>query len=280
LGQAKLKRQDGFRPELIDEWEAEDCVNFAVALARITNWVLHVDWWSTSLTPRDDIPPEQLTPLRVYVADNKDQIFDLRGTKTIEEFNQRTIIKLARKVARGPGGVATRYYSEARLPSLPLRVHPEEAKIRKAMDEINANPVFLASITSRPSTGIPAHDAARYTFGRCAAFAEALHYQAGLPPVAMLAYKFTPQFEGTRRAENGYFHSIVLHPDGTGEDVWGKAALDEIASRFGVIDFDINKEIHRTVVGNIRQNSADIYEHDFNRAKDLIRKYRHIETEK
>jgi hypothetical protein len=71
MGQAKIRQREGFAPKLIEEWEAEDCVNFAVALARITGWLLHVDW----LTPSDeeDIPESELKPLRVYVGDNREE---------------------------------------------------------------------------------------------------------------------------------------------------------------------------------------------------------------
>ena len=44
MGQSKIKQREGFPPKLIEEWEADDCVNFAVALARLTGWLLHVDW--------------------------------------------------------------------------------------------------------------------------------------------------------------------------------------------------------------------------------------------
>jgi hypothetical protein len=47
MGQAKINRSENFPIQLIEEWEADDCVNFAVALARITGWLLHVDWWTT-----------------------------------------------------------------------------------------------------------------------------------------------------------------------------------------------------------------------------------------
>lgn len=43
MGQSKIKQREGFPPKLIEEWEADDCVNFAVALARLTGWLLHVD---------------------------------------------------------------------------------------------------------------------------------------------------------------------------------------------------------------------------------------------
>ncbi len=53
MGEAKIKQRAAFAPKLIEEWEAENCVNFAVALARLTGWLLHVDWWSTSPEGQD-----------------------------------------------------------------------------------------------------------------------------------------------------------------------------------------------------------------------------------
>lgn len=35
MGQAKIKQRAAFAAHSIEEWEAEDCVNFAVALARL-----------------------------------------------------------------------------------------------------------------------------------------------------------------------------------------------------------------------------------------------------
>ncbi len=273
MGQAKIKRNEGFSQQLIEEWEADNCVNFAVALARTTGWLLHVDWWSTS-PPGAEISVDRLKPLRVYVADNRDGIFDVRGVKTIDEFNQRTIIKIANKIGTGMGGVLTRYYDEARLPSLPLRSQPEETKVAHAMEAIKANPAYLAAIPQRPTRCIPAYDAARYTFGRCSAFAEALHELTGLQPVALLATKFSPQFSATKRAENGYFHSLVMHPDGMAEDAWGKASVEEIAGRFGAIEFQTSVDAHRQVVENMLRSSKDIYDDEVTKARGIIREYR------
>ncbi len=270
MGQAKAQRSEGFGEQLIAEWEAEDCVNFAVALARMTGWLLHVDWWSTSTTLHANIPLDQLKPLRVYVADNRDSIFDVRGVKTISEFNQSTIVKLVQRVATGTGGVTTRFYEESRLGQLPLRWQPDETKITRATAAIKANSRYLATIPHRPQPCIPAHDAARYTFGRCAAFAEAMQELKGLQPIALLAVRFSPQFSGTKRAENGYFHSIVLHPDGMAEDAWGKAAVEDIAERFGVVEFQTSVDIHRAAVENIRRGSLDLYEHEFKKALGII----------
>lgn len=260
MGQAKIKQRAAFAPQLIEEWEADDCVNFAVGLARMTGWLLHVDWWSTSTTHVEDMPLDQLTPLRAYVADNHDRIFDVRGIRSIREFNQNILFKLIRQNGLGNGGVYTRFYDEAKLSSLPLKSPLNETKIARAIEAIWGNPQFFAAVPARTQPGMPAHKAAQYSYGHCAAFALALHELTGLEPVALLAVRFSPLFEGTRRSESGFFHSVVLHPDGLAEDAWGKASLDAITNRFGVIEYKASSEEHRRVVEKIQQSSHDVFE--------------------
>lgn len=272
MGEARNKQRAAFEPKLIEEWEAEDCVNFAVALARITGWLLHVDWWSTA-PDGQNIPLDRLQPLRVYVADNHDLIFDVRGIKTINDFNQRTIFNLASRIGPGPegyGGVATRFYDEASLPGLPLRFQPDEKKIALAEEAIKANSYFLAAIPARTPPYLSAHQAARFTYGLCAAFAEALQEKKGLQPVALLAIRFLPSFEGTQRSKSGYFHSVVLHPDGMAEDAWGKASLKSIADRFGVIEFKTSADEHRLVVETLLRTSGDQFKDAQKKARDLL----------
>lgn len=191
MGQAKLKQRAAFSPALVKDWESEDCVNFAVALARVTGWLLHVDWWVPSLDPDNNIPLERCKPLRVYVADNGSRIFDVRGNRNIEDFVERTIRPLA--TPHGMGGVRTRYYAESALAHLPLRKGPDSAKIDHAVKAIEANTAFVDSIPKRLAPCMPASDAAEYTFGRCAPFAEALREIAGLEPMALMAVRFKPQ---------------------------------------------------------------------------------------
>lgn len=270
MGQAKIKQRTAFSPQLIAAWEADDCINFAIALARLTGWLLHVDWWAPS--SREDIPLDQLKPLRVYVADNHDLIFDVRGVRSIVDFTNKTVAPLARKF--GNGGVRTRFYDEATLSSLPLRSQPDESKIAEATAAIKANTHYLATIPPRQPPYIPAHKAALFTYGRCGAFAEAMRELTGLQPTALLALRFSPQFEGTRRTSSGYFHSVVLHPDGEAEDSWGKAPLAEIAGRFGVIEFTTSDEEHQRVLSNLKTNSADAYAVAHKEAVDVIQRYR------
>lgn len=272
MGQAKLKQRTAFAPELVEQWESEDCINFAVALARVTGWLLHVDWWVPSLDPDNNIPLERCKPLRVYVADNGFGVFDVRGVRSIDDFNARAIRPLA--VRNGPGGVRTRYYDESRLESLPLRIPPDPAKIESAAKAIAANTAYLNSIPKRTPPYIPAADAADYTFGRCAAFAEALREQTGLEAVALLAVRVKPGSEGMRFGSDGFFHSLVLHPDGTGEDCWGQAYVDDIAGRFGVAEYRLSREVHGRVVSDLQRTSLERYEAAFAKAKELIQTYR------
>lgn len=272
MGQAKIKRRAGFSESQIRAWESDACVNFAVALARLTDWLLHVDWWWPSTDPDAALPVERLTPLRVYVADNHDQIFDVHGVRSIVQFNDRTIRPIIRRL--GPGGVRTRYYSEADLFKLPLHSLPEEPKIAAATEAIGANQTFLSSIPRRSQSHLPAHEAARFTFGLCAVFAQALHEYTGAEPVGLLTSRFAPYLAGTAPSESGYFHSVVLHQDGSAEDSWGKAPLEEIATRFGAMDLRISRQEHQNVIANLRRHSAEQFDAALQDARALIQTHR------
>lgn len=278
MGQSKIKKREGFPIKLIEEWEADHCVNFAVALSRLTGWLLHVDWLVKSHPPYDDVSDDELTPLRVYVQDNREGIFDARGVKTLVEFHESTIAKRATKILsalRVNGGVLTRFYAETDLATLPLISLPDESKIVQAIEAIKANLVYLNAIPAKPQSRIPAHDAARYTFGRCVAYAEALHELTGLQPVGILGKKFSPLYNATERSSDGYVHSIVLHPDGMGEDAWGISSIQDIAGRFGAVEFEVSYDTHREVIQNYRRTSNDRYETELKVARQLITQYRH-----
>lgn len=272
MGQAKIKQREGYSTKLIEEWEADDCVNFAVALARLTGWLLHVDWWAPSAD--ENIRESEMTPLRVYVADNREGIFDVRGVRTLVDFNEGIIIKRAKKLEVGYGGVRTRFYSEAKLSTLPLRSLPDESKIALATEAIKENPAYLNSIPAKSEAGIPAYDAARYTFGKCAVYAEAMRELVGLQPVAILVKKFAPLYKGTPRYDDGYIHSIVLHENGMGEDAWGIVPVADIAERFGAVEFEVSPQAHQQVVANYLRTSSDIYQVELEIARGLISRHR------
>jgi hypothetical protein len=245
-------------------------------LARETGWLLHVDWWVPTVDPDAEVPLDTFKPLRVYVGDNHDRIFDVRGVRSIFDFNNRTIRDLA--IRLGNGGVRSRFYGEEKLKALPLKIQPDEGKIGRALEAIRANAHYLANITPRSASAIPSHLAAPFAYGRCALFAEALHEVTGCESVALLAARFAPMFEGTKRNASGYVHSVVLHEEGIAEDCWGKAPLAEIAGRFGVVEFRTSRAEQTKVIKTLRSNSPDLYEPILEEARDLIRRYRGLRS--
>lgn len=271
MGQARLKQSALFQSDVVAEWESDECVNFAVALSRKTKWLLHVDWWVPSLDPNNNIPFEMCKPLRVYVADNQYDVFDVRGIRKVFSFQLRTIRQLAQRYGRG--SVRTGYYSETALATAPLLKRPDELKIERAAQLIQQNAAYLAAIPKRVLPLMPAYQAADFAYGRCVPYAEALFEMTGLTPVALMADSFAPEFAGTRTGENGYVHSVVLHADGMGEDSWGKAPLVEIAARFGVTQFRVGRNEHQKAVKNLKQNSPAEYKAAFDEAKALIKQY-------
>ncbi|MCI2811348.1 hypothetical protein [Eoetvoesiella caeni] len=166
--------------------------------------------------------------------------------------------------------VRTRFYSEEKLKKLPLLHLPEAEKISAAQTAIRTNPIYLGSITPRTPPLIPAHHAAEFTFGRCAAYAEALSEVSGFEPVALLATRFHAAYGGAKSALGDYVHSFVMHPDGRAEDAWGITTIHEIAVRFGVAEFKVSASDHKIVVNNLTQNSPEQYVEAFDLAKSLL----------
>lgn len=272
MGQAKLKQRAAFQPRLIESWEADACVNFAVALARLTGWLLHVDWWVPTTSPDQDVPFDLFRPLRVYVADNHDRVFDVRGVRSILDFNERTIKPLA--LSFGSGGVRTRFYSEEKLFELPLQSKPEESQVTVATVAIQTNHLYLAAVPTRSKPSLPAYEAARFMFGQCVPFAEALKQRTGLQTAAILVKRFHPQYEATHRSSTGFIHSVLLHQDGTAEDSWGRANLKDIAARFGAVEFSVSPDEHDVVVATLKRNSQEKYQAAMEDAAILIEQYR------
>lgn len=274
MGQAKSKQRAGFAQDKVDEWESGDCVDFAVALARLTGWLLHVDWWTTSYQRASDTKEDGFKAIRVYVGDDKNSIFDPRGVMSIADYTERVAKRQIRlREFHGVGGVLTRFYSEGELSRLPLRFQPDEARVQRAIAEISTHPSYLASIPARAQPCLPAHEAARFSFGECAVFAQALCERAGLTPAALLVVRMLPGRRLPDANERGYFHSVCLHSDGMGEDSWGRARLSDIAMRFGVAEFVTNEDEHRSVVQQIKRNTPENYDSAYNDAVALIHEY-------
>lgn len=267
----ELQYAPSFPQNLIKEWEDELCINFAIALARKTGWILHTDAWINSTDQNENVPEEDRVHLRVYVGDNLDNIFDVQGIKNIQDFSSKIISPLAIKNARTPkGSISTTVYTESQLFGLSLAVKPNETKISKAIEAIEGNKMFLESVPKRQYPIIPAHTAAKFSYGLCAPFAEALHNHTKMPVTAMIATKYTPQYELSRL---GYIHSFILHPNGYGEDSWGKQTINQIAERFGVAEYELSENEHIQAVMRLKSNSVDRYEEAYKEAEQIIKEY-------
>ncbi len=259
--------RDGFSNALIQEWEKSDGVDFAVALSRITGWLLNIDWWS----PYKDAPQEAMRPLRVYVGNGSDLIFDFLGKKSINPFSEYIIKPIVEKRAYADGGIVlTRYYEESKLARLPLRKRPDEISIRKATEAISKNKGFLAIIPPRSKPCLPAAMAARYAFGWCAVYADALQDVYKVPATAIMVNRYSDLFYNSHI---GYCHSIIQHQDGSVEDSWGKQELNEVLNRFNVVDYTLDVDRHKIVSNNLQNNSPEKYEAAFKEAVLLIKEF-------
>lgn len=160
-----------------------------------------------------------------------------------------------KRAYRRHGGILTRYYSEATLKTLPLRVKANETYIKKAQIEILKNRSFCEKIPKRLNPIIPADRAAQFSFGWCAPFASALEQAKSLIAIGIVAVKYSPDQSNTP----GYFHSVVLHPDGDVEDSWGKQPLQRILDRFGVLEYVLSREEHLEKNARLMKNSPEKY---------------------
>lgn len=263
----KAKKTTQFPDYILRDWEASDGVNFAVALSRITGWLLHVDWW----TPTDNKEiVENMKSLRVYVGNNSNQIYDLKGKQTIATFSNNIVRPIAQKRGANYGGVATRYYSESKLFSLPLRVKPDEGRIKSAQELIIANTDFLDKVQKRQEPNVPAHIAADFTFGHCNPFATALSNLKNYKPVALIAKEYNKLFD---LSNLGYVHSFNLDNDGNAIDIWGKDTIENIAQRFGVTKYELDEAEHFNVSQKLKTNSPEKYEEIYEKSVAIINEY-------
>jgi len=258
----KKKEKNRFPDELIREWENSDGVNFAIALARASGWLLQVDWWAQSKKGSED----WMESLRVYVATDGDAVYDFNGRKLFQAYHNYIILPISAKRKQIGGGILTRFYSEDRLYELPLRIKPTTAGIAKAEDALKKYPEFLSKMPKRLNPQVPAHLAAKFTFGKCAIFAAVKEAITGLPAMAISVSRYASHIQG----KIGFCHSVVIHPDGEWEDAWGKQPAENILRRFGIEEYNLNKEMQKEVVTKLSISSPEIYSEHEQLAKSLM----------
>lgn len=259
----KAIKSKPFPEILLKQWENNDGVDFAIALARLTGWMLQVDWLAAG--EHDEI--ENMIPVRVYVETNRDVVFDFTGKKSIMAFNKYVIMPIAMKrIKNGVQNIATRCYTEDALRELPLRVRSSNYGIERATTAILANLDYLALIPKRQNPHISGHDASQFSHGNCVPFAEAIHDLTGLPAVGIEVFKYADEC-GSRL---GFCHALIFHPDGNVEDAWGIQPLSVILERFYITDYQMSPEIFLEAKERQRKEYSDRYNKAYAKARNLL----------
>ena len=108
MGEAQRRKREieelrkvSFPTPLVQVWEAENCLSFAVALARRTRWLLHVDWLTEDI--EDFEACKTKIQIRAYVGTDQELIFDPRGVFTLGSFIERVVQPLVQQRSPGPG---------------------------------------------------------------------------------------------------------------------------------------------------------------------------------
>lgn len=253
-----------FPDVLLKQWENSDGVDFAIALTRLTGWMLQVDWLASG--EHDDI--KNMIPVRVYVETNRDVVFDFTGKKSVMAFNEYVIRPIAMKrVKNGVQNIATRCYTEEALRELPLRVRSSEYGIERATAAILAHPTYLTLIPKRQNPEISGHDASQFSHGNCVPFAEVIHNLTGLPAVGIEVSKYSEEC-GSRL---GFCHAVILHPDGNVEDAWGMQPLSVILERFHIREYQMNAQIFLDAKERQTREYPDRYQKAYEKATGLLK---------
>lgn len=256
-----------FSNPAIQEWETDDGVNFAIALARITGWLLYVDWLKLTVDEQD---VDKMKSLRVYVSNNTNQIYDFTGIYKLEDFVNNVTEPLVKERGANYKGGSTRYYGESKLFTLPLRVKPDEVKIKAAYELIIDNTDYLDNIPKRQEPCVPAHIAAKFTFGQCNPFATALYDLKGYKPIALIAKEYNKRFDLSKL---GYVHSFAFDRDGNATDIWGKDTIENMAKRFELTKYELDETEHFKVSQTLKRNCPNEYNEIYEESVAIINEY-------
>ncbi|MFA5937793.1 MAG: hypothetical protein WC809_00435 [Sinimarinibacterium sp.] len=282
MGESKRRRAEidalkarSFPSDQIERWERDRCVAFAIALARRTDWLLHVDWLAESKALETS---RFVIPIRAYVGTDADDVFDVTGSTTLAAFAAKIVEPLIHREPIRFGihrrVCATRHYDAFDLTKLRnTGIQVAESKIAEADAAIRANAGYLAQIPPRALPTLPAHQAARYTWGTCVFYAHQLSQTRGLPAAAMFAEEWDPAWGVSSANKDGYVHSFVLHPDGTGEDAWGRHPVEKIAARYHARKWRVDLETTGRFIAKMRDERPENLDDELAKAQMLIDRF-------
>lgn len=258
-----------FSADFVQECEAEGCLHFALAMARLTGWpVLAVE--GTDRVKPDIEETDTVQVRRLVCANDRLNLFDPTGIFPVDALLRQRAESLRRP---GDAGLAMLPLSEPeiRSPRVQLPRLIDESVIERHADAIRANRVYLQAVPPRPWPWLAADLIRRYAFGKCFAFAEALVRERGGVAVAMVAT--TPLRDAVRPLGGEYLHAVALLEDGTALDAWGARAPRVIADRYNMGRFTLSQERFEDEMRDARAVRARDLEAEIAAAQEVVRRY-------
>ncbi|GLS51956.1 hypothetical protein GCM10007886_01380 [Methylobacterium gregans] len=241
--------------------EADQALHFAVAIERLRGWPVHATYVGE-------------TVVRYQAESSGDQVFDPRGIFTSERFSNMVVVPLVRlrrdwpsdALQNGQLRIGTKCLGEEGIAEAGLL---DEAAIEQATALLQSNSVYLDLVPERPQPRLPAKTLALYSWSGCAVYAEALSRVTGLPAATMILDGLLDGHDLT----GDRFHAVVVHPDGSVEDVWGRQPAEHVAQRYGMARWHFDPDAHRAMIGEamrVRPSAVD----DIAQAEAVILQHR------
>ena len=254
----------GFSTKQIKEWNKDRGQCFAIALARITNWMIQVACFAKSEEDRNK------TPLRFHVSDKNNRIYDFTGSYNIHKFYTDILQPIITQEQLQGIGCAFNAYSEQSLFKRSLQPRPTESQIKQMIEAIELNEDYLNAIPERKKPIVPTEYTVRFSHGKCNSFAEAMYDVKAIQPIAIVAKKFK---ENSSLTTLGYVHSCNIIDEDNVIDIWGIDTLQNVIDRYHIAEFELCQKTHLLEREKLKQISLMEFEENYNLSKKIIDDY-------
>jgi hypothetical protein len=258
-----------FSPDFISRCEHYGCQHFAAAMSRITRWPLHAVEQAPGANAMRVEKDKTIIVHRFVAMDDIGTAFDVTGIRPVMPFISGIVERL--NLPPQLTGVTMSSEEEFRTERFVLPAAWDEAEIEFCRQEILRNQAYLNLVTPRPDPALNGHDITLYAHGGCVTYAAALARFLDLPAVTMRPTRLLSDAWGGAEP----FHALVLHPDGQGEDAWGKAPLSRIGARYNMAEWRTDAaEVWRLMVEAQEEIGQDTIEQDMAKATAVIERHR------
>ena len=253
-----------FTSDALAQLEVDRALHFAIAVERVRGWPVHATHVGETI-------------VRYQAESGGDQVYDPRGIFTAARFGDVVILPLVRSRRDWPSDatqngqlrIGTKCVGEEELAEAGTI---DEGAVDQAVALLRSNRAYLSLIPERPYPRFSASALRRYSWSGCALYAEALARVTGLPAATMVADHLMDGFGLT----GDRFHAVVMHPDGSVEDVWGRQPARHVAHRYAMASWHFDLDAHRAMIDEAvrsRPTAAD----DLAEVEALIIKHRGVD---